>query len=460
MARLIRETSAPVRLEPYPGDRNARTLEGDLHSTVAAPITVKGSMWGFITVAQMGDERPPPDCEARLAAFTELVATAVANAESRGAVEQLAAEQAALRRVATLVAEGASPMPVFDAVTAEISSVLTSDGVLLTRYEEAAEITYVAHRGPGASLVPVGTRLPYEPESISGKVWRTRAPARMEDYSESHGAMGDVARTLGIGKAVGAPIVVEGRLWGVAIAYWRRDTSPPADTEQRLAKFTELLDVAIANADSHDQLTASRVRLLTEADEARRRVVRDLHDGAQQRLVHSIITLKLANRALRGQDGEAAALVEEALEHAERSNAELRELAHGILPSVLTRGGLRAGVDTVVSRLDLPVSVDIADVRFSEEIEASAYFIMAEALTNVVKHAHATRARVSASVDDGLLRLEIRDDGVGGADVRGHGLVGLADRATALGGWLAVGCPDDGGTVVMATLPVLDGEQP
>jgi signal transduction histidine kinase len=201
------------------------------------------------------------------------------------------------------------------------------------------------------------------------------------------------------------------------------------------------------------------VRLLTEADDARRRVVRDLHDGAQQRLVHSIITLKLANRALHGQDGDPAALVQEALEQAERSNAELRELAHGILPSVLTRGGLRAGVDTVVSRLDLPVSVDIPDVRFSGEIEASAYFIVAEALTNVVKHARATRAQVSASVDDGLLRLEVRDDGIGGADPSGHGLVGLADRATALGGWLAVACPDDGGTVVMATLPVMDNNE-
>jgi len=152
-------------------------------------------------------------------------------------------------------------------------------------------------------------------------------------------------------------------------------------------------------------------------------------------------------------------LVEEALEHAEHGNAELRELAHGLLPAVLTRGGLRAGVDSFVSRLDLPVSVEIPDVRFTGEIEASAYFIVAEALTNVVKHARATRAEVSASVDDGLLRLEVRDDGIGGADPGGHGLVGLADRATALGGRLAVESAAAGGTVITATLAVSSNDQ-
>ena len=142
--------------------------------------------------------------------------------------------------------------------------------------------------------------------------------------------------------------------------------------------------------------------------------MRDLHDGAQQRLVHTIITLKLAQRALGKDDGRLASLLAEALEHAEQGNAELRELAHGILPAVLTHGGLRAGVERLVSRLDLPVDVDVTRERLPPEIEASAYFIVAEALTNVVKHAQATRAEVTAAVDDGTLRLEVRDDGVGG----------------------------------------------
>ena len=221
-----------------------------------------------------------------------------------------------------------------------------------------------------------------------------------------------------------------------------------------MARFAELLDTAIANADSRDQLTASRARLLTEADEARRRVVRDLHDGAQQRLVHTIVTLKLAQRALHANDEKVQPLISEALEQAQQGNAEIRELAHGILPAVLTHGGLRSGVNTIVSRLDLPVEVEIPAKRFPSEIEASAYFVIAEALTNVVKHSHAGRAEVRASVDDGMLHVEVRDDGVGGADPDGHGLVGLRDRVTALGGRLEVESPAGGGTLLSATLPL------
>lgn len=221
-----------------------------------------------------------------------------------------------------------------------------------------------------------------------------------------------------------------------------------------MVKFAELLDTAIASADSRDQLTASRVRLVTAADEARRRVVRDLHDGAQQRLVHTIVTLKLAQRALRQEDERTEALLDDALQHAEQGNAELRELAHGILPAVLTSGGLRAGVDALVARLDLAVQVQVSSERLPAELEASAYFIVAEALTNVMKHAQAAGAEVTASVEDGVLRVQVRDDGVGGADPGGHGLVGMADRVSALGGQLMVESPADGGTLVSATLPL------
>jgi signal transduction histidine kinase len=279
----------------------------------------------------------------------------------------------------------------------------------------------------------------------------------MDDYNGTGGAIAQLVQTVGVHASVGAPIVVDGRLWGVVIATWNGEKPPPAETEQRMAQFAELLDTAIANADSRDQLTASRARLVTEADEARRRVVRDLHDGAQQRLVHTIVTLKLARRALQRNDAEAESLVGEALEQAERGTAELRELAHGILPPVLTRGGLRAGVDTVVSRLDLPVDVDVPDERFAREIEASAYFIVAEALTNIVKHADAGRAAVRAFAENGTLRVEVRDDGIGGADPRGHGLMGIADRATAFGGRLDIDSPAGGGTVVAATLPLSAG---
>jgi signal transduction histidine kinase len=250
--------------------------------------------------------------------------------------------------------------------------------------------------------------------------------------------------------------VVEGRLWGTIVAGWDSDEPPPADTEERMARFAGLLETAIANADTRSQLTTSRARLVTAADEARRRVVRDLHDGAQQRLVHTIVTLKLARRAFDGTDGDGAAqsLVGEALWQAEQSNEELRELAHGILPPVLTRGGLRAGVRSVVERIDLPAEVKISADRFAPEVEASAYLVIAEALTNVMKHSHAESAKVMASVDDGSLRIEVRDDGTGGADPDGHGLVGMKDRVTALGGSLEVESPAGRGTLLSATLPL------
>jgi signal transduction histidine kinase len=170
--------------------------------------------------------------------------------------------------------------------------------------------------------------------------------------------------------------------------------------------------------------------------------------------VHTIVTLKLARRAFENDDGAAESLVGQALELAELGTRELRELAHGIMPAVITRGGLRAGVAAVVGRLDLPVRVDVPAVRLGAEIESSAYFIVAEALTNVVKHSHAAGAEVTASVQDGVLRIEVRDDGVGGADPDGHGLVGMRDRVTTLGGQLEIESPAGAGTLVVATLPL------
>jgi signal transduction histidine kinase len=238
---------------------------------------------------------------------------------------------------------------------------------------------------------------------------------------------------------------------------WGGEVVPPSETEERMVQFAQLLEAAIAKADSSEQLISSRARLLTAGDEARRRVVRDLHDGAQQRQIHTIVTLKLARRALQGENGNAEALVGEALEHAERCNEELRELVHGILPAVLTRGGLQAGVRSLVGRLDLPVEIDVVPERVPAEIEASAYFIVAEALTNVVKHAHADHAKVRARVVDGTLHVAVSDDGIGGADPNGHGLVGMRDRVTALGGRLEIGNPEGGGTVVAAALPLAAG---
>jgi signal transduction histidine kinase len=339
---------------------------------------------------------------------------------------------------------------VFDAVTREVAEVLGASAVSLARYDDDV-ITVVAQFG--TAYVRIGERLPLGGTNVTSTVLRTGETARLDDVAAATGRIGDVARRAGVRSTVGAPVVVDGRTWGVLVAIWEERGPPPDDTEERMARFAKLLDTAIANADSRDQLTASRARLLAAGDEARRRVVRDLHDGAQQRLVHTIITLKLAQRALHKDGSDAGTLLAQALRNAERATAELRELAHGILPSVLTRG-LRAGVDAIASRLDLPVELDVSSERLPPDIEASAYFIVAEALTNVVKHARATRATVRAAAEDGVLTLEVRDDGVGGANPDGHGLMGLADRVDALGGRLRIESTDGDGTVVAARLPL------
>jgi signal transduction histidine kinase len=241
----------------------------------------------------------------------------------------------------------------------------------------------------------------------------------------------------------------------VIAASSKNEASFPADAESQIAEFTELVATAIANAESRAEVAASRARVVAAADETRRRIERDLHDGAQQRLVHTVITLKLAQRALGDTDGQVPELVNEALDHAERANAELRDLAHGILPAILTRGGLRAAIEALASRVPVPVSVDVPTRRLEPGLEATAYFIAAEALTNVVKHARAPSAAVKAFVDGDALHLEIRDDGVGGAQVEGSsGLLGLRDRAAAVDGELHVESAAGVGTLVVATLPL------
>jgi PAS domain S-box-containing protein len=455
VASLVFRTGRAARLDDYyesaSGPIAERLQAGGVRAAVATPIVVEGRLWGAMLAASAHDPSLPSDTESRIGQFTELMATAIANAEARAEVARLADEQAALRRVATLVAHGAHPSAVFDAVTHEVAEVLDASAVSLARYDDDV-ITVVAQFG--TAYVRIGERLSLGGTNVTSTVLRTGGTARLEDVAAATGRIGDVARRAGVRSTVGAPVIVDGRKWGVLVAIWAERGPPPDDTEERMASFAELLDTAIANADSRDQLTASRARVLAAGDDARRRVVRDLHDGAQQRLVHTIITLKLAQRSVHENRSDADVLLAEALGTAERATAEVRELAHGILPSVLTHGGLRAGVDAFVSRLDLPVDLDVSSERLPPDIEASAYFIVAEALTNVVKHARATRATVWAAADDGVLTLEVRDDGIGGARPDGHGLMGIADRIETLGGRLRIDSTDGEGTVLAAQLPL------
>jgi signal transduction histidine kinase len=373
-----------------------------------------------------------------------------AQAEQR----RLADEQAALRRVAKLVAQAVSNTELFEAVTREVGLQCDADLARMERFEPDRTVTAIAEWSrTGAGRLAVGSRIPLEGASIAAQVLDTGQPARVDSFAGESGPIADEARTLGIRSSVGCPIVVGAQPWGVIAASKRRAEPFPENTEARIARFTELVAMAVSNAEARAELLDSRARVLTAADDARRRVTQDLHDGAQQRLVHTIITLKLARRAQQNAQ-PAAELVNEALEQAELANSELRELAHGILPQVLARGGLSAGVDALVSRVRVPVTVDVPEERFAAEIEASAYFIVAEALTNVAKHSQASSATVTARADDGELHLDVRDDGVGGARLDGSGLLGLHDRVDALGGELRVESPPGNGTRIAATLPL------
>jgi signal transduction histidine kinase len=430
----ILQTGNAARIDDYgtaTGPIAASAVAAGVCSALGAPIKVNGQLWGALIIGITAETPLPPGTEARLGEFTELIATAIANTESRARAERLADEQEALSHVATLVARESSPVEVFGAVTDEAMRVLGST-VGLLRFGSDRTATLVAQSDTPWPPPPLGTRFRLDGENLVTSLYRTGRATRQDEWTNATGDVSAMADVLGVRSSVATPIVVEGRLWGAMIATTNDPEPLPPDTEVRLEHFAELVATAIVNAEAREAIArlaeeqaASRTRLLTAADDARRRVVRDLHDGAQQRLVHSIVTLKLAQRALGETDGEARSLVDEALEQVEQGKVELRELAHGILPSVLTHDGLQAGVETVVSRLGLPVHADITIGRFPAEIEASAYFIIAEALTNVVKHAHATRAEVGARVENGTLLVEVRDDGIGGADPAG----------TASSGW-------------------------
>jgi signal transduction histidine kinase len=304
--------------------------------------------------------------------------------------------------------------------------------------------------------MPVGSSWSLEGTSATALVRRTGRAARVDTFAGLTGPIAEWTRNAGVGSSVGSPIVVDGRLWGAMVAAARGDELMPPGTEARIEEFAELVATAISNLQARSDLAASRARIVAAADEERRRVVRDLHDGAQQRLVHTVVTLKLALQALQRGDEGASALVAESLAHAERATEELRELAHGILPAVLTRGGLHAGVQAIAARMPLPVKNAVPVVRLPATVEATAYFVVCEALTNVAKHAGAEHAEVTAQIEEGTLVVQVRDDGVGGAQPEGSGLVGLADRVAALDGRLQVETPSGGGTLITAAIPVAD----
>jgi PAS domain S-box-containing protein len=453
----ILDTGRSVTSDPYDqmtGKIAEAARSAGFRAGVGAPIIVDGRVWGNVTVG--GTERVPlpPDIERRLTQFTELVATAVSNAQARDDLRRLVDEQAALRRIATLVAQGAEAQMVFDAVCHETGRLFGATSVNLAHFTEDGFNLTMAGWSLRGVHVPTSTLLPLDGDAINALVRATAAPGRYDSYEHAEGELTARLRRLGIRSEVGAPVVVDGRVWGALIAGTDEPQPLPTGTEDRLAGFAELTATAVSNATARSELLASRARIVEAADEQRRRVVRDLHDGAQQRLIHAVMTLQLAH-AHDDAPPELSRLVADALEDTRGAIEELRELAHGLHPAILTHRGLAAAVDALADRAPLPVHIDIPEERYPAFVESAAYFIAAEALTNVAKYANASTASVTATSSAGSLRLTINDDGTGGAvPSPGSGLSGLRDRVSALEGTLTIDSPPGRGTRIRAELPL------
>jgi signal transduction histidine kinase len=442
------------RWESEDGETAERLRSLGIVSTVGSPIVVEGELWGAMVVAS-ADAILPPDTEERLEKFTEIVGTAIANADSREARAVLTDEQAALRRVATLVAQGTSPRDLFEAVAEEVGRLLPVGSATMGRYEPDDSVATVASWSATEVAFPTGVRWPTEGTNVAWIVLQTGRAARIDDFSAATDPIGVAAREAGYKSAVGSPIVVEGHLWGLISATSTEGPLPPG-TESRLASFTELVATAIANAESSAELAASRRRIVAASDDTRRRIERNLHDGTQQRLV----SLGLAVRAAEANLAPERQDVQDQLSRVAIGLADavedLQEISRGIHPAILSKGGLGPALQTLAHRSAIPVDLDITtDVRLPEPIEVAAYFVASEALANAVKHSDASRIDVSLERRDGNLLLSVRDDGVGGADAtRGSGIVGLNDRVEALGGSLRVDTSPGEGTQIVAQLPL------
>jgi PAS domain S-box-containing protein len=371
-------------------------------------------------------------------------------------VGRLAQEQRSLRRVATLVASEVSPERVFMAVSEECARVLEVNASAVLRFEGDDTATIVGrHNRDSIDAYSVGERLAADETTSFGLVLKTAAPARIDDWGGRTGEIAENLLRFGYRSTASAPIVVAGILWG-AVTIASADALPP-EAETRLGAFCELVSLAVASAQARSDLAASRARVVQAGDEQRRKLERNLHDGAQQRLVSLALKLRLARAQLTSNPAAVPKLLEEASLELDAGLAELREIARGLHPGTLTEQGLVRAVRALAERLPVRVEITGPEEPLPERVEATAYYIVSEALTNVAKHAQANRATVAIRRGNGILRLEITDDGRGGADSSGTGVLGLRDRAEAAGGTLYVVSPPGRGTIVTATLPLTDG---
>jgi signal transduction histidine kinase len=378
-------------------------------------------------------------------------------AETRERLTLLAEEQAALRRVATAVAGGAQPEEVFELVTEEAGRLLCASSAGMIRYEPGGESAYVVGRWHGDDPLgmEVGTLVPVSGDTGVAHVLKTGRPVRIESFKGRQGWIAEEMDRLGFRGTVSAPIKVQGRIWGAVIVATAGEEPMPPETETRLSEFADLVALALDAASAKQELIESRARIVHAGDEARRKLERDLHDGAQQRLVSLALSLRVAADAMDSNPGRGRQLVDHARTELDQAIDELRELARGIHPAVLTERGLAAAIELLCARSTIEVDASVTRDRLPPPVEAAAYYMVAEALTNVVRYSGADSAAVTVACEDDRVIVEISDNGCGGADATtGSGLRGLADRVEALAGTFEVDSPAGEGTRVRAAFLV------
>ena len=465
----------PVRLDDVSvlsGPTGAALRESGIRSLVAAPIVVSGAVWGLMWVAGKRVEPLPAAAETRLRDFAEFAAVAVANADSRNRLRRLADSETSLRRVATLAAEGATPAELLAAVADEAARILDGSTVAIVRYESDESFRVVAaHNDP---VFETGSRWPMEEATFAAAVREARALVRVDDFAEEGGVVAEAAREAGLVSAVGAPIVVDGHVWGMIVVglrhgrealprftawYTSRMLSSSVSTreiESRLASFTELVGTAISRAQAQAELIASRARIVEAGDEARRRIERDLHDGTQQRLVALALHLQRVRADMTAEDPATRTGLEDVERELRSVIDEVQELSRGVHPAQLAEGGLGPALRALARRSPIPVdlSIDIPE-RPPPTVEIAVYYVVSEALANTIKHAKANSVSVTVAADSGVVRATVADDGAGGAQPgAGSGITGLSDRVEALSGRFSVVSPPGGGTTIFVELPL------
>jgi len=478
---LVRTTRRSARVDDYasvPGPIAARLArEAWIQGAVGAPILVGAHLWGAVVALASEEQALPADAEERLSGFTDFIASAIAHSEARDGERRLTEEQAALRRVATLVAEGAAPAEVFAAVTDEVASVLGLPAVVLERFEPDNHVTVLATAGEVSPWddagYRVGTRWPMDGPSVVRRIYETGRPATIDDYSTLPGTMASYMRSGAEATASGVPIMVDGKVWGAMSACTTDPHSRlPADVDTRLTRFTELVATAVSNATGRADLIESRARIVAAGDEARRRIERDLHDGTQQRLIALGLDLQRI-RALISVDPAAAVTGLERTEgDLQALLEEVRQLSSSLHPPLLSRHGFVPALRALARRSPVPVDIDVElRERPPAAIETALFYVASEAITNAIKHSQATEISVSVETDHaggspfgigidgrraaGRVYATIADDGIGGADVAvGSGLSGLADRVDALGGRFTLDSPHGEGTRISVMLPL------